>query len=464
MQKFIESIGDAPIGVEALPEASSFVTITEALEFFAQNTPNLRRSDELVEAISLEIATFVINGQQLETVAETFQLSDSTEFIYGKTVALLDAFALSVATSAAPAFSGRVTETVRLEVGSEAVRGLGAIVSENVGLAPLITVIAGVVIRERLRLAVTARANGFERVALLESFLLDDAVSLGIPVAVVETLALEVLQVVQAAATVLESLQITPVLTGVARFGLSVSERLRLADSLARFFGAEIVEGVQLAQDVRSQLRALQLLTESLQVGASIAPRMIFRAVVSDGVEFDTEQLLRTIFSPVVVEGVDLSAAYVAPDGGFTTWAMNARTGAVTEYQNFVFNSFARVGRRYVGASSEGLYELLGDTDNGADIPARIRSGYMQFGSTRLSRLDAAYIAATGEGTMVLKIITKDGDEYVYQADTRNGRSTKVHMGKGQRARYFAFELVTTAHDFDLDTLEFVPVVVGRRV
>jgi hypothetical protein len=43
-------------------------------------------------------------------------------------------------------------------------------------------------------------------------------------------------------------------------------------------------------------------------------------------------------------------------------------------------------------------------------------------------------------------------------------RSTKFHMGKGQRSRYFAFELISAGQDFDLDTLEFVPLVVQRRV
>jgi hypothetical protein len=37
-------------------------------------------------------------------------------------------------------------------------------------------------------------------------------------------------------------------------------------------------------------------------------------------------------------------------------------------------------------------------------------------------------------------------------------------MGKGLRSRYFAFELVSTGQDFDLDTLEFIPLVADRRV
>ena len=43
-------------------------------------------------------------------------------------------------------------------------------------------------------------------------------------------------------------------------------------------------------------------------------------------------------------------------------------------------------------------------------------------------------------------------------------KTTKVNLGKGLRARYFAFELVSTGQDFDLDTLEFIPLVAQRRV
>ena len=69
-----------------------------------------------------------------------------------------------------------------------------------------------------------------------------------------------------------------------------------------------------------------------------------------------------------------------------------------------------------------------------------------------------------GEDQAILKLETKDGATYTYQIDTRDGRSSKVHMGKGQRSRYFAWELTTVGQDFDLDTLEFGPVRVDRRV
>jgi hypothetical protein len=42
--------------------------------------------------------------------------------------------------------------------------------------------------------------------------------------------------------------------------------------------------------------------------------------------------------------------------------------------------------------------------------------------------------------------------------------TTRVQVGKGLRARYYAFELETVdGQDFDLESIEFVPLVVQRR-
>jgi hypothetical protein len=69
-----------------------------------------------------------------------------------------------------------------------------------------------------------------------------------------------------------------------------------------------------------------------------------------------------------------------------------------------------------------------------------------------------------GAGDYVLRVLTRDGKTYNYRVTAADGRSVKINMGKGLRSRYFAFELVSTGQDFDLDTLEFIPLVADRRV
>jgi hypothetical protein len=143
---------------------------------------------------------------------------------------------------------------------------------------------------------------------------------------------------------------------------------------------------------------------------------------------------------------------------------MNTRTGAVTEYDNYAFNSFARIGDKYIGASESGLYELLGDDDAGADIVATIRSGFAQWSGTHMGSFKGMYLATRGEGDFILKVITADNKEYHYAVAAQDSRTTKITTGKGLRARYFAFELISTGQDFNLDTIEFIPLVADRRV
>jgi hypothetical protein len=136
----------------------------------------------------------------------------------------------------------------------------------------------------------------------------------------------------------------------------------------------------------------------------------------------------------------------------------------VTEYSNYQFNSFAAMGSKYLGANENGLYELNGDDDDGEDIIAQIKSGFAQWAGARFTLFKGIYLGVRGEGDFVLRLTTGDGSTYNYGVSTRNMRSTKVHLGKGLRARYFAFELISTGQDFDLESIEFVPLIADRRV
>lgn len=335
---------------------------------------------------------------------------------------------------------------------------------DSVRLFPNLIVSYGLIVAEHLRLRETLEPQQIGNATVTDAVLLAAHLASAREIALADGVGIAFAQELRDAIVLLERLRLSDALQVNALYSLTVHQSMRLTASLLRWFGADIEDGLQLDDDALARVLAFAGVDEGIGVEAAVTPQLLVRATARDGIAIDSEQLVRMLFQPTMFEGVEFEAGYIGPDGSFTAWAMNTRTGAVTEYSDFTFNSFGRVGNRYIGASADGLYELVGDDDDGEEIIARIKSGYMQFGGTHLSRLKAAYIAATGEGEMLLKIVEKGGKTYVYRTDTRDGRSTKVHMGKGQKARYFAFELVTSAQDFDLDTIEFVPIVVPRRV
>ncbi len=244
-----------------------------------------------------------------------------------------------------------------------------------------------------------------------------------------------------------------------------ISQGFRIGDALSRFLGYTFADQINIhAAQPTYQYRPDGPITENIGIAGALTERLIFRITTAEEFQIEDLDILNGIYTGSISEGIEITAGYVSPDGSFTTWAVNTRTGAVTEYTNSAFNSFAPMGVKYLAADDTGLYELTGDDDDGSDIIAQIKSGLFQFGGAHFNSFAAAYLGLRGAGQYVLKLETGDGRTYTYQLDVNDMFTTKVQLGKGLRARYFSFELISSGSDFDLESVEFIPIVASRRV
>jgi hypothetical protein len=356
------------------------------------------------------------------------------------------------------------TDTIGMTVTDVPVKARPASAEDAIGVAEATIVFRGVIVLERLRIALSQIPNHNFQLTTGDELGLNDNLRAAAPVLLAEGIGLELTQQAQQAITVIEALELTPLLSPLLTYGWTVSEAVTIADALGRFFGAEVSDEINVAPLMGGYTSKDGQLSETIGLTEGVTPRLVLRVIATDTIGIEAEEALRMLFSPAIAEGIQLSAAYLSPDSSITTWAMNTRTAAVSEYQNYAFNSFARLGNKYIGANEDGLYELTGDDDAGTDIVATIRSGFAQWSGTHLGSFKAAYLAIRGEGSFVLRVVSGDGRTYNYSVTAESQKTVKVNMGKGLRARYFAFELVSTGQDFDLDTLEFIPLVADRRV
>jgi hypothetical protein len=343
-------------------------------------------------------------------------------------------------------------------------KALNGSIDENLTLSDVITPYYAITLVERIAIDLADTANHHFNLTVAEQALFASQLSAAWPVEISELLTLTAAQVVQVAITVMEELQLEAVLVPSMMYHMSLAERLTVADALARFMSADIIENLTITPAMNPEAFRTAQVDENITITPTLTPQLIFRLTCSEELELTADQAVQMIFSAEIDERIEIAGAYVAPNGSVTTWVMNTKTGGVTEYENYAFNSFARVGNKYLGAADDGLYELLGDKDDGDDIIATIRSGFAQWSGTHLGSFKAAYLAVAGAGDYVLRILTRDGKTFNYRVTAADGRTAKVNMGKGLRSRYFAFELVSTGQDFDLDTLEFIPLVADRRV
>jgi hypothetical protein len=263
--------------------------------------------------------------------------------------------------------------------------------------------------------------------------------------------------------TVLDQLKASDILASSFKYGSATSDSVKMADALLRFVGASAYESVNLSTSTLFQGITPAILSDMVNVTDSVTPLMVISASLDDGVDVSDEMILSALYAGEILDGVKLSAAFVS-NSEVLTWAMNLSTKAISRYAGFDFTSYALVGNRYLATNEHGLYELYGDTDDGNPIISLIRSGIMQFTGANFSSPDTAYLAVRGEGLIYLRIIDEKGGKYTYRVSADSMRTAKAKLGRGLRIRYFSFELETVGQDFDLESIEFTPLKLTRKV
>lgn len=352
-----------------------------------------------------------------------------------------------------------LAQTVGFAAGSSALAYSyrpGALISETVGFDDA--------------LAVNAKIMD----TLTDGARFDHTISFGFPKELTETVGFNAGLTVSQSVLLLQTIGFDDITAEELTYNMTLAETVRFQDVLSRFIHGSISNAVGFAEALTPLYRPQPELTDTVGFDDALTPKMLFSLTVQDDANFTDTALLNMIFSGVLTDVVKFSAAYVAPNGTITTWALNVSNSALTQYDNYEFNSFAHIGphmSHYVGATSEGLYLLEGSRDEGENIVSRIRSGFAQFGGSRLSGLKAAYIAMRGSGEFYFKLITGDGQIRTYRVKQREQTDqdyriaqTRVDIGKGIRNRFIAFELEGVGPDFDLESVEFVPMVAQRRI
>lgn len=318
---------------------------------------------------------------------------------------------------------------------------------------------------EHLLLTGTVATNSLTGWRLNEILTIASQIQFGRPLTLHETLNITPVLTALQAVNLAERLLIAPALVPETHFSLTIAEALSLSVPMFEFFkGFDLSDSFTLTGTTAAQLKAGAIVTEHLNLSLTDTHQLLISALLDDEIELADVDVLNLILRGDLSETLELRAAYVSPGGTLATWVMNTRNSAVTEYSNYGFNSFAKLGNKYIGASRAGLYELDGPSDDGADLTWQLKSGFTQFNGSRRNGFKAIYLAMRGEGEYVLKLDTADGKHYGYKIRAHDGATTKIPVGKGLQARYWSFELIGIGARSELDGLEFVPLRMNRRV
>jgi len=151
---------------------------------------------------------------------------------------------------------------------------------------------------------------------------------------------------------------------------------------------------------------------------------------------------------------LQIVATLVQQSASFRCYVMNTENSAITEYDNFPFNSFCTFKGKHLAAGSNGITLLEGNKDNSTDIKAYLNVGNNDFDLPNIKKVTDAYLSMKGDGSYYLTVTSDDGTPHDYLLTATTGdriKNLKTNVGKGKKGRYFELELSNIAGaDFEL--------------
>lgn len=144
-------------------------------------------------------------------------------------------------------------------------------------------------------------------------------------------------------------------------------------------------------------------------------------------------------------------------------YLVNANNFGTALYSGLVFTSIYKHtdGKTY-GTTADGIFELAGDSDDGANIESVVGFGKLDFGEEVIKHIPNVYVGAKSDDKLLLRV---EGYQYRARAFDDELKRQRFDLGKGLRAAYFDVQLYNTAGaDFEIDSLSAVILKTDRRI
>lgn len=345
--------------------------------------------------------------------------------------------------------------------------------TDQLALSAALTEEVTTVLREFLQLAGTAEPQALYQATVLELLRLRDRVTPVLEALVGDLLALtaDTTAAPVRYAVLTDALVLAGAAQTTVRAMAQLTDVLALRAALASVQEGQLQDALAFAEAVEAQRTALETVISAAVFSDEALGLAQFLVRVDDRFTLDAALDVRATFLAALRDTLDFSVGFVFDDVPYLGLSLNAATRALTSYSNVPFDSLASFRGRIYATGDGGLYRLGGDTDAGAPIVWRLRTGMTRLGTGRNKALDAVYLGYTGTGRVALKCIVvepsgrKIAHWYELTPTAGSPHAGRLQVGRGLRSVYWGFELTNVdAGEIELDVVELHPVVLERRL
>jgi hypothetical protein len=193
-------------------------------------------------------------------------------------------------------------------------------------------------------------------------------------------------------------------------------------------------------------------------------PSLDVTNITRDRYIFDTGAVGAAMYDPDTNQ-------WIAHSGLNSAIVMNTETLTLTTFTEYGYNSFARAFGCNLAARADGLFELVGDDDNGLPINATVQLPTVDFGTSFVKVIERLYVGYRSLAEMVMRVRVDEAPSefdnvYVLPVASQPGLATqRLKVGKGLAGRYWTFTVNNLdGTGFTLDTIDVKMNRLERRV
>ena len=152
-----------------------------------------------------------------------------------------------------------------------------------------------------------------------------------------------------------------------------------------------------------------------------------------------------------------------------TTLVLNTENFALSEYNNYAYNSMTYFGGKWIGCNDAGLDELEGDKDGSTNIVALVRFPTIDLHKEYVKRLLHAWLSGRTTGELDIKVIENETEPLVTHYTSHNAGGIidreRIKFSKAHKGRFVTMEIGNKAGcKFDLTTLRVFTHDVPKRI
>ena len=237
-------------------------------------------------------------------------------------------------------------------------------------------------------------------------------------------------------------------------------------------FRQQLLDTVNLGGTFASALEAVSAFVAGVRFNDAATPSAQATFLLSDELRLGSSLATAAEFAALLRESIRISLRLNIGADEFVAWTINSESKHLSSYTSFPVNGLAQFAGTTLASLDDGIYDLSGDTDDGAPIAAKLRFALTNLGTGRMKRLDAAYLGYTASGSLLFKTVhtTDAGGKvaYAYRLVPRQpgvAAEGRVQFARGLESLYWGFELHNiNGSDFDLEALEVREMVMNRSV